>query len=66
MEAPRLQVDLTVAELNLIIEGLAELPFRRVAPLVLRLKADGERQLRELTTDEEAPPDTARAPSEAT
>lgn len=46
---------LTVAEVNLILSGLGKLPLESGLDLFSKLKAEGERQLVPVETQEQAP-----------
>jgi hypothetical protein len=57
MEQDTLQLELTVAEINVILRSLGKHPFDEIAMLIQKIKSQGEAQLKEMQT--EATPTTA-------
>lgn len=55
-DQPTINLELTVAEVNVILRSLGKHPFEEIAALITRIKAQGEAQLAELQ---------ATAPAEA-
>lgn len=57
-EQAHINLELTVAEVNVILRSLGKHPFEEIAALIQKIKAQGESQLAELQA-------TAPAPTEA-
>ena len=57
-EQARINLELTVAEVNVILRSLGKHPFEEIAALIQKIKAQGEAQLAELqaATPAEAAP----------
>lgn len=47
-EQARINLELTVAEVNVILRSLGKHPFEEIAALIQKIKAQGEAQLAEL------------------
>lgn len=47
-DQPTINLELTVAEVNVILRSLGKHPFEEIAALINRIKAQGETQLAEL------------------
>jgi len=56
MEQATINLELTVAEVNVILRSLGKHPFEEIATLVSKIKAQGDAQLAELQAQEEATP----------
>ena len=48
MEDVKLNIELSIAEINVILRSLGKHPFDEIAALVQKIKAQGESQLAEL------------------
>lgn len=48
MEDTKINLELTVAEVNVVLRSLGKHPFEEIAALIARIKAQGESQLAEL------------------
>lgn len=48
MEETKINLELTVAEVNVILRSLGKHPFEEIAALIARIKAQGESQLAEI------------------
>lgn len=58
-EQARINLDLTVAEINVILRSLGKHPFEEIAVLIQKIKAQGESQLAELQAAAAEMQDTA-------
>jgi hypothetical protein len=58
-EQARINLDLTVAEINVILRSLGKHPFEEIAVLIQKIKAQGEAQLAELQAAAAEMQDTA-------
>lgn len=54
MENEMLQLELTVAEINVILKSLGKHPFDEIAALIAKIKAQGEAQLAEMQQAQKA------------
>lgn len=54
MEQTTINLELTVAEVNVILRSLGKHPFEEIAALVGKIKAQGEAQLAELQAQQPA------------
>lgn len=48
MEETKINLELTVAEVNVILRSLGKHPFEEIAALIQRIKSQGESQLAEM------------------
>lgn len=65
MSEPTIHLELSVAEVNLILEALGEQPFKSVFGLVSRLQSQAREQLQSQTSEVATPelsPETPEAP----
>jgi hypothetical protein len=57
-EQARINLELTVAEVNVILRSLGKHPFEEIAVLIQKIKAQGETQLAEMQAAAPAEPAT--------
>lgn len=55
-EQARINLELTVAEVNVILRSLGKHPFEEIAALIQKIKSQGETQLAELQAAAPAEP----------
>lgn len=58
-EQARINLDLTVAEINVILRSLGKHPFEEIAVLIQKIKSQGEAQLAEMQAAAAEMQDTA-------
>lgn len=64
-EQQAIQLELTVAEVNVVLRSLGKHPFEEIAALINKIKQQGETQLAVLAAAEQAAGDTSAEPAEA-
>ena len=52
---PKLNIALTVAETNFVLQALAELPFKTVSGLIVNIKTQADDQLKPAAAEEPVP-----------
>lgn len=57
MEENLLSIELTVAEVNVILRSLGKHPFEEIAALIQKIKQQGEVQLAEMQQDQVEQPE---------
>jgi len=55
MEEIKINLELSVAEVNVILRSLGKHPFEEIAVLIQKIKAQGETQIAEVQATGEAP-----------
>lgn len=57
-EQQAIQLDLTIAEVNVILRSLGKHPFEEIAALINKIRQQGETQIADLAAAEPAAEDT--------